>query len=75
MEELKQVIAEAFEIEPDSVSEGLEFDSITEWDSLGHVRLMLALEEKYGIEVDEELMRKMISFKAIVSMLKGHPEK
>lgn len=43
---------EAFEIEAGDLGEGLEYQSITAWDSVGHMALMAALEESFDIELE-----------------------
>lgn len=49
---LEDIIAEVFELEVTDVTNELEYRSIMEWDSLGHVNLLLALEEEFNIEID-----------------------
>ena len=55
---LVSLIRETFELDPNTaitnVAEAGELDG---WDSLGHVRLMSALESTYGISIEiEEMM-------------------
>ena len=47
----KNAYVESFEIEIDIV-ESLEYQSIPEWDSVGHMVLMSTLEEKFDIMLD-----------------------
>lgn len=47
----KNAYVESFEIEIDIV-ENLEYQSIPEWDSVGHMLLMSTLEEKFDIMLD-----------------------
>jgi len=44
---------EAFEVDKNSVCE-LKYESIPEWDSVGHMVLMAALEEGFNIMIDME---------------------
>jgi acyl carrier protein len=44
---------EAFEVDKNSVYE-LKYESIPEWDSVGHMVLMAALEEGFNIMIDME---------------------
>ena len=37
---------------PEMVTEDLAFGDIPQWDSLGHMEVMLKLEEAFGIEID-----------------------
>lgn len=47
----KNAYVESFEIEISKV-ESLEYQSIPEWDSVGHMLLMSTLEEKFDIMLD-----------------------
>ncbi|MFF1872497.1 citrate/2-methylcitrate synthase [Streptomyces sp. CB03911] len=50
-----QLLARTLGIAEDRVTDDLEYQSIREWDSLGHVSLMVAVEQEYGVEVDNDL--------------------
>ncbi|MEU8690503.1 citrate/2-methylcitrate synthase [Streptomyces sp. NPDC048665] len=65
MSSVDQLIARTLGIAPDQVADDLEYQSIREWDSLGHVGLMVALEEAYGIPVDDELILELRTVAAI----------
>lgn len=43
---------EVFEIEHDKLNSSLEYQSITAWDSVGHMALVAALEEVFDIMLD-----------------------
>ena len=47
----EKVFIESFEID-DSKLKGLNYQDIPEWDSVGHMNLMNALEEQFNIELD-----------------------
>tara|TARA_B110000977_G_C11032925_1_gene475963 strand:- start:762 stop:998 length:237 start_codon:yes stop_codon:yes gene_type:complete len=49
----KNAFIEAFEVDDGSITE-LEYESIPEWDSVGHMVLMAALEEGFNIMIDME---------------------
>lgn len=67
---LEEVIAGTFRIGPTKVTDALAFNAIPEWDSLGHMDLMLALEAAYGVSIDEERMIELTSVAAIRMFLK-----
>lgn len=46
------VIAKTFEIPVEQVNDELAAGSIPQWDSLGHLGLISALEEAFGISFD-----------------------
>jgi len=45
---VRRVFAEVFEGESFNFSDGLDRDTLKAWDSLGHIRLIAALEESFG---------------------------
>jgi acyl carrier protein len=51
LEKYDLVFIESFSIEKDSLSD-LKYQSISAWDSVGHMALMNALEEAFNIEID-----------------------
>ena len=64
-DELKELIANALECEKDSILSESGLGKHYKWDSLGHVAIMVALEEKYGIEVDESNINNLLTFVSI----------
>ena len=51
IERYNQVFRETFNIE-DSLLEGLTYQSIKSWDSVGHMTMIAAMEEVFDIMVD-----------------------
>jgi|TARA_B100000768_G_C11129713_1_gene311226 acyl carrier protein len=45
---------EAFSIPKDKISDKLKYNDIPEWDSIGHMTLMSALEESFDISIDTD---------------------
>ncbi len=50
----KKSFVDSFEIEEDSINNKLEYNSIPEWDSIGHMSLMAALEESFAISLETD---------------------
>ncbi|WP_338675173.1 citrate/2-methylcitrate synthase [Streptomyces sp. SCSIO 30461] len=71
MSNADQLIARTLGIAEDRVTDGLEYQSIREWDSLGHVSLMVAIEQEYGVEVDDDLTLELRSVAAIREFAAG----
>ena len=49
-DEVRSCVASVFEIGPHIVLETSSPDTVTGWDSLGHLRLIMAVEETFGIQ-------------------------
>jgi len=45
---------ETFSIKDDSLKNNLEYNSIDEWDSIGHMNLISALEENFKISFETD---------------------
>jgi acyl carrier protein len=66
---LEQVIAKAFGIAPNDITDELEYQSIPEWDSVSHLVLVTELETAYGITIDMEDVLTMGSVAKIKELL------
>ena len=53
IEKYKNAFVEALGVKEEQV-EGLEYQAITEWDSVGHMGLIAALEEAFDIMMDTD---------------------
>jgi len=59
-----QAFAEAFEISDTKVIPTLEYQSITNWDSVGHMALISALEDSFDIMMEMDDIVDFSSFSA-----------
>ncbi len=66
---IQELVAAALEVPVDQVTPELAFGGIRQWDSMGHMGIMLLLEEKYGIEIDAEMIASLTSIPAICTYL------
>lgn len=71
---VKQVMAEAFQLPPEELPDDLIFGDIPQWDSMGHMEVMMSLEQNFGIEVTADTIGGLTSLQAIYSYLEqnGH---
>ena len=51
-----------------------EYETSQAWDSLKHMELIVAFEEEFGIEFEEDEMIEMTSFANIISIVKSRNE-
>ena len=66
-EKYKSIIRDSFQYAGDV--EELEYQAITEWDSVGHMQLMAALEDAFSIELDVDDIIEFSSFKKGIDIL------
>ena len=69
-QKLKQIMSNLFEIEEDEITDESSIDNIENWDSLKHINMIIAIEEEFGISIDEEEMVEMTSFVDIKRILR-----
>jgi acyl carrier protein len=73
--EFDQVLAQAFrsalDLTPEEDVEVVAFEQHLHWDSLGHISLVLLLEEVFGVELDEEDVLAIDSYSAARTLLRS----
>lgn len=62
-EDLKQVLENVLEV--DSITEEDSVRTIRTWDSVRHLSLIMALEERFGLAFDADEIPELISVRAI----------
>jgi acyl carrier protein len=68
-EQVKQVMADILDLDPNSIDESTSQDNTTTWDSLSQINLLVALEQEFGITFDPAEAESMFSFTDILDIL------
>ena len=68
-EELKQLMAELFKCEVDELTDQTGPGDVLGWDSLGHVALMVRIQERFGSHVPVEDAIEVESITDLVEIL------
>lgn len=71
LEKYQDAFMEAFDVAPSQL-EGLAYQSITEWDSIGHMGLIAALETAFDIMMDTDDIIDLSSFEKGKEILKKY---
>ena len=58
-----RVFLESFSIKEDQLSDNLEYNSIPEWDSVGHMSMIAGLEEVFDITMEMDDIIDFSSYK------------
>ena len=69
---VKEVLSQVLDISPDTISNDFTRDSIDNWDSITQLTLVIALEEEFGVQFDDENMAQLLNFKSIILVLEGY---
>lgn len=65
--DLKQVLLDVLEV--DDIAETDSAKTISSWDSVRHLSLILALEERFGVSFETDEIPELISVRAIADAL------
>ena len=71
LEKYKEAFISSFSLKDTNPSE-LEYQSINEWDSVGHMGLMASLEESFDIFLETDDIIDFSSFKKGIDILKKY---
>ncbi len=61
----------AFKVEPDEFSPDLVPEDVLLWDSLGHMNLVLELEDEFGLQFEVDEITEMSSAGKIIEILQS----
>ena len=75
-QQVQVILAEAIQVPLEQISPDLAFGDLPEWDSLGHMEVMMLLEERFGIEINADTIAALISIPEICAHLEanGHEQ-
>ena len=68
--QLRDAIAQTLDIPPDSITQTSVAADVDGWDSMGHVNLMMALEQTFDIQLEVDDFQELTSVPAILDYLK-----
>lgn len=71
MEKYQKVFMETFGIKADKLA-GLQYQDISEWDSVGHMTLISTLEDEFGIMMDTDDIIDFSSYEKGIEILKKY---
>jgi acyl carrier protein len=70
-EKLQEIMATALELPAGAIREDSTMEEIEEWDSLGHVHIMVALEQAFDLYMDVDDFAELDSVPAILQYLES----
>ena len=62
---LKEVMAAVLEVDESELGDDASVDTISTWDSLHHMNLVLALEDEFGIRFPDEEVANLTSLRVL----------
>ena len=70
-EKLKVVIADIFDVDPETITSELSPDSLDNWDSLNHLKLVTAVEQEFGVKFTMSQIENINSVASLEALLQG----
>ena len=68
-ERIRAIMAEVLRLPAERIGADAAIGTVPNWDSTAHMRMMIAFEDAFGVELDETRMVEMTSFAKISSTL------
>lgn len=70
-ERVRALLADVFQVPPEEVTSELAFGDLPQWDSLGHMDVMMRLEEQFGVEINTDTIAELVSVPAICEYIRA----
>jgi acyl carrier protein len=68
-DKIRAIMAEALRLPTERIGADAAIGSVPNWDSTAHMRMMIAIEDEFGIDLDETRMVEMTSLAKIRRIL------
>ena len=66
------LLADALQVPVEQITADLRFGDLPQWDSMGHMEIMLLLEQEYGIEINPDTIAELTSVPVIWAYIKDN---
>ncbi|RCK72169.1 MAG: hypothetical protein ANABAC_2150 [Anaerolineae bacterium] len=71
-ERIRQALSLALQVPVEQIAADLAFGDLPQWDSMGHMEVMMRLEEFFGVEINADTIATLTSVAAIQQYLENH---
>lgn len=72
IDRIQALLVTALQVPAEEVTAGLAFGDLPQWDSMGHMEVMMALEAEFGVEINADTIAALTSIPAISAYLKDN---
>ncbi|MFJ9871275.1 acyl carrier protein [Streptomyces sp. NPDC101165] len=69
LDEIREIVADSLEIEPEEMTETSHFVEDHDGDSLRAIEILARLEKRYGIEIPQSELPRMINLRAVYDVV------
>ena len=71
-ERVRHILGVVLEMPELEIGEGLSAEDTSNWDSIRHLNLVMALEEAFGVSFSSDELGRLTSYRAITDALAAH---
>ena len=68
---VRRIVGALFEVPVEQIDEATSSKTLERWDSMGHLSLILELEQEFGVALPPEQVEKMLDVGSIVKVLES----
>jgi acyl carrier protein len=68
--EVKKIFVVLFKLKKNNIKLSTNFKNTKKWDSLNHIKLIMAIESKFQISIDPDEALRLLSFKDIIKFIR-----
>lgn len=68
-DKVKEIMSIVFEVDLSAINDDANPDQLENWDSLRHMNLIVALEEEFDLEFDDDDIVEMLSLPLVLAIL------
>ena len=65
IEQVQATLAEALQVPIEEITPELALGDLPQWDSMGHMEVMMLLEQKFSVEINPDTIAALVSVPAI----------
>lgn len=69
---LKEIMSDVFEVRPDQIGDETSQETLADWTSLAHLRLITEFESQFGVQVSMDEALSLTSYAKLVAFLAEH---
>ena len=70
-ESVQKALAAALNVGASEISAETQFGDLPQWDSMGHMEVLVALEKEFGVEVNADTITNLVSVPAICKYIQA----
>lgn len=71
-QQVREIMAGLFALDASDIGSATALGTVEKWDSLGHVNLMMALEQAFGVKIKPADAMQMLTYGDVCEKLRGY---